>query len=415
MTSNCTRDHSFLRINENLTYKNIQHVLNNLHIMVSKFRYETIILDFSNIDSAFADAMIPLCAIVNKYKYDKKIDFECILPKKQTLEKLFINTNWANLIDENIKESKFTGFTQYPARFIKDDDDLIKSVDEILDCILRATDVESKHDFSTIEWTINEIAENILRHSESSFGGIIHLSKFTKNKKCIEIVLADGGIGIPLSLKKNDRYTNKEDVELVRLAINEGVTNGNGMGNGLFGAYSLSKISGGYFKIYSGYSSLVTNYDNMCTLRAEKTKIPFSGTSICIAIDFTIPGTLEKALKFKNNIYQPISSYLENTYDEESIIFDLDTEVKSFSTRMVAEPFRRKIINIISLQKPYKITFNFPSEKVMSSSFADELFGKLILELGEDYFFKKIQFKNISYNNKIILNRAISQRSIQEK
>ena len=51
----------------------------------------------------------------------------------------------------------------------------------------------------------------------------------------------------------------------------------------------------------------------------------------------------------------------------------------------------------------------------MSSSFADELFGKLILELGEDYFFKKIQFKNISYNNKIILNRAISQRSIQEK
>ena len=78
MTSNCTQDHSFLRINENLTYKNIQHVLNNLHIMVSKFRYETIILDFSNIDSAFADAMIPLCAIVNKYKYDKKIDFECI-------------------------------------------------------------------------------------------------------------------------------------------------------------------------------------------------------------------------------------------------------------------------------------------------------------------------------------------------
>ena len=71
---------------------------------------------------------------------------------------------------------------------------------------------------------------------------------------------------------------------------------------------------------------------------------------------------------------------------------------------------RRKVVNLIEMQNPDYITFDFDGiDSTMSSSFADEVFGKIIEEKGKK-FISKIRMKNISEVNKNLIQRAIVQR-----
>ena len=133
------------------------------------------------------------------------------------LNRIFVNANWAHLIDSTARESKYSGYKQFPATIVNDDDDLSSVVNSVLDCVLRATDLKCREDLGVIEWVINEIAENILRHSESTVGGLVHLSRFIQNKKCIEIVFSDSGIGIAESLKSVPKYSTASDCELLEV------------------------------------------------------------------------------------------------------------------------------------------------------------------------------------------------------
>ena len=62
------------------------------------------------------------------------------------------------------------------------------------------------------------------------------------------------------------------------------------------------------------------------------------------------------------------------------------------------------------MQNPDYITFDFDGiDSTMSSSFADEVFGKIIEEKGKE-FLSKIIIKNLSEINKNLIRRAIAQR-----
>jgi hypothetical protein len=63
------------------------------------------------------------------------------------------------------------------------------------------TGFERSH-FKAIEWSINEITDNVLVHSESSLGGLVQLTAM-KNTKKVEFVVCDNGIGIPKSLRSS--------------------------------------------------------------------------------------------------------------------------------------------------------------------------------------------------------------------
>ena len=58
-----------------------------------------------------------------------------------------------------------------------------------------------RSDFAAIEWSLNEIMDNVLVHSESNFGGLVQLTTFNNYNKKIEFIVSDGGNGIPCTLK----------------------------------------------------------------------------------------------------------------------------------------------------------------------------------------------------------------------
>ena len=112
---------------------------------------------------------------------------------------------------------------------------------------------------------------------------------------------------------------------------------------------------------------------------------------------------------FLNNI--SILEYCLDTYNsDDEYIFDKEKEVLSLSTRSIGASFKRKVVNLIEMQNPDYITFDFDGiDSTMSSSFADEVFGKIIEEKGRK-FLSKIRIKNLSEVNKNLIQRAIAQR-----
>ena len=60
--------------------------------------YEDIILDFSTCNRAYPDGMIPLLADVDALRRDG-VNFSVDLPRDDKLKRLFLNTNWAHILE----------------------------------------------------------------------------------------------------------------------------------------------------------------------------------------------------------------------------------------------------------------------------------------------------------------------------
>lgn len=94
---------------------------------------------------------------------------------------------------------------------------------------------------------------------------------------------------------------------------------------------------------------------------------------------------------------------------EENKVFKLKDEPSGTGTRQSGEILRRKILNTVK-ESPNPIVIDFEGIQVIASSFADELIGKLVLELGFIDFTQRIQLKNMNDIIVPIANRSVAQR-----
>src|SRR3546814_3921186 len=81
----------------------------------------------------------------------------------------------------------------------------------------------ARSDFAALEWSINEITDNVIVHSESPIGGLVQVSTFVRNQKVVEYIVADAGLGIPATLRSG-RPEIGTDTDALDRAIREGVT-----------------------------------------------------------------------------------------------------------------------------------------------------------------------------------------------
>lgn len=86
---------------------------------------------------------------------------------------------------------------------------------------------------------------------------------------------------------------------------------------------------------------------------------------------------------------------------------------KSMGTRELGEKIRQMTLSITREGKA--VLFDFADIDIISSAFADELFGKLYNELGEDAFKKSINVNNFSNEEAkkiilLIINKCINFR-----
>lgn len=382
-----------------------------LHQAVQDAGYSDLVIDFSRCTAAFAGPMLALCAQIMRLRA-ARVDTELILPADDKLARLFRNANWAHFIEpRNYPPSEFRGHTQVPATHFNNADEQQRAVNKIINAILGAIPDLDRRELSALEWSVNEVTDNVLNHAQSPIGGLVQVSTFQRLRKRVEYIVADAGIGIPTTLRSTHPLLSS-DAAALEQAIREGVTRDKsvGQGNGLFGSYQICSHSNGFFQLESGYGKLMfTDRDG---LRIGTERVPYEGTLVAAQIDFSVPRLLEEALSFGGKVYQR-TDYVELRYEQhgsEDLVFKVAEESPSFGSRVAGAPIRKKLLNLAHMCPGRKIVLDFNDVPLVSSSFADEVVGKLFAELGPLTFMQRFEMKNIEHTVRQLVDRAIAQR-----
>jgi anti-sigma regulatory factor (Ser/Thr protein kinase) len=336
------------------------------------------------------------------------VDTMLELPDDSTLSRLFKNSNWAYLIDpRQFEQSQYFSDKHIPAVSYSNSDTHYQAVNQVVDKLLSSLEGFSRDQLAALEWAINEITDNVLNHASSPIGGIVQLTTKSKSN-IVEFVVCDAGVGIPKTLR--EAHANlTSDVDALDRAIREGVTRNKttNMGNGLFGSFRLAQLSDGYFSIYSGYALL--EFTRKRGIQVFRQTIPYSGTAVVCGISTAKPDILSEALSFRGERYTPSHSYVDKLVEEGNTLIKLKDESKSFGSRDAARPVRIKLENLLAASSG-QIDINLDAVALISSSFADEVFGKLFVQLGAIGFMTRIKVTGGTTIVKQLIDRAIAQR-----
>lgn len=378
-----------------------------LHGMIIKSGYSDIVLDFSEVEFFSPSFMLPLVTLCRDYR-SSKIDFEIKLPRMAKSLNLLVNSNWGFLIlPEKFSDRSEANQRHLSALQFKTADDHFAAVDKSMNLILQTAAGLKRDMLKALEWALNEVSDNVLNHSESKVGGILQVITFPIRHR-VDFYVVDSGVTIPASLR-SARFVSTDE-EALGLAITEGVTRNSetNQGNGLYGTSRIAEMSGGEFEILSGNAHLTFARKQ---LRTSHHTIPFKGTFVKASIDYSHEKLLEKALIFNGKPHTPANDFVDRVYsnDNAASVFVVKKELHSFGSREAGRAGRIKITNLME-GNARPVICDFSGISLISSSFADEVFGKLFVELGPLAFSRLCQFQNVDSTVRGLIDRAVLLR-----
>ena len=210
-------------------------------------------LDFSRANGAFPGPMLSLICELDRVRDLHAI--HVVLPHEAKFRRLFLNANWATLIDPRAGHQSGISFNKHmPATRFETTGQQQAVLNRALDILLTSVRSLRRADFSALEWALGEVMDNVLTHSQSRAGGLVQVSTLASR---VQFVVCDSGLSIPTTLR--EAYpTVRDDAAALGLAIEEGVTRDKsvGQGNGLFGTFGICQASEGQLHIRSGRGNL---------------------------------------------------------------------------------------------------------------------------------------------------------------
>ena len=115
-----------------------------------------------------------------------------------------------------------------------------------------------------------------------------------------------------------------------------------------------------------------------------------------------------------NEENDPVIDFIERKFETEHSE-DLKIYIKEhknlLSSREFGATLRNKISNLLKMAgSRSKLRIDFSDIFIISSSVADEAFGKLFAQIGPLDFMQRIEILNVEPTVKMLIDRAISQR-----
>ena len=164
-------------------------------------------------------------------------------------------------VDRLIKRYFIDVNHQHPVIEVFDHDTIYATYRDIVALLNSYPDVEVSV-LQALSYCFYEVLDNVLTHSERKCGTAI--MRYTPEANKIQILVADDGIGVASSLRTNPKYADIPEAEAVRHCIDDGVTDGKGMGFGLYSTSRLIKNVGITLEVHSGCCKLVYGGVNIC-------------------------------------------------------------------------------------------------------------------------------------------------------
>lgn len=405
MSVSATQDRDGLGISKRFGWDEFDKLRKAIFICVKKFKHKNISLNFKQTEIIYPNGITPLIALAEYYR-KIGVAFSIVPPLSVELNRLASFEGWFHALDPNrFGAPSKSGYNSLPLMRYANDDELNIAVNSAIEVALRNLSM-AKSVPEAFEWALNELAGNVLHHSEGD-GGYIQMNMF-RSAANLSIVVADAGIGVPASMRQEFKDLPNDRIA-VETAVQKGITSkpNFGQGNGLAGSLALALKSDGYFALTSGGGRLVVD-KGVLTVRDFYPALQGTVVELQLPTDreIDIPGALWG--------HSP-SSYIEERFENDSgsLCLKLNDCALTFGNRLTGEKIRTMIINLLTSNPSSGLDIDFDGVKIIASSFADEVFGKLFLELGPLEYGARIRPSRVNGVCKQIIDRAILERVAQ--
>lgn len=361
-------------------------------------------------ERTFSNICAPIAGVLKHYQTTHNLKFNIIASNDSYINHTHITDPL--IVQENV--DKYIFQNPFDKVWFFDSD---KEINDLINSYLfsiRQADIIAEGVINSIEWCLNETLDNILQHSDINSGYI--MGQIHQSTKRLSFCVFDAGIGIYNSLKNSNIHNPSSPIDAIMLAMQEKVTRDSniGQGNGLWGLSNLISQTNGILRISSGGATYINNNGNVSIVKQGNFNLgrKLGTTTIDFQLDYSKNMDISAALP--NYKYVPVDLWLENleTNDENVVQINILKMSNGTGTRKSAEKLRTMILNIVFDNKK-KIILDFDGINTISSSFADELIGKIIKKYGFVFFtqiFKLINLKTVIIN---IINRSVEQRMAQ--
>ena len=106
-----------------------------------------------------------------------------------------------------------------------------------------------------LSYCLYEMMDNVHIHSGKPLGTA--MTCFDSVRKTMSILIADDGMGIQASLSENEKYSEITEADALRMCLQDKITDGKGLGFGLYTTSRLVDSIGKEFFLHSGTHKLV--------------------------------------------------------------------------------------------------------------------------------------------------------------
>jgi hypothetical protein len=381
----------------------LDSLLDALDDAIKKAGYSDIHLDFSSVSGLNHSFIPPFSAQIAKYRRYDRASFTLILPRERVIAERTKNLGLAHCIaPSDYKLPKQTATNPAVVHF-EDNVERALAVEKVIQNLLKTSQI-TRAGMNAVDWAINEITDNVLSHANSGVGGFL-ISHYFRNLSLVEFCVADAGVGISRTLQIPDEQ------KALTEAVKEGVTKDKvrHQGNGLYGTYSLSIHSSGIFVLRSGRGNLFVTTDNRTQIRSSRY---YPGTFVVAQITTSDEGAIASAMRFGGKLHEPGYDFVEKNHESvsENAIVEIRSICSSVGSRESGREAFNYIENVLRLTDSAVVEIDFSEVSIISSSFADEVFGRLFVKLGPITFGSRIKFSNADGNVKTLIDRAIFLR-----
>ncbi len=142
----------------------------------------------------------------------------------------------------------------------------------LVEVLIHQPEVETSL-LQAMSYCFYEVMDNVLIHSGKTVGIVI--TNYSEDQHLIQILVADDGMGIQASLAQNSKYSSITEPQALECCIKDRVSDGKGMGFGLYSTSRLINTAGHKLIIRSGNHTLSANGD-MQIAESE----PWTGTIV---------------------------------------------------------------------------------------------------------------------------------------
>jgi anti-anti-sigma regulatory factor len=382
----------------------IGYILHELHHIIDELGYQDVVIDFSQCKKVYPNVAVPLAGIFEFYRTQRNIGLQ-FTGESDFLKRTYLLNPRIFKPQDNADYAALDTVWKYSNSY-----DMCRLVSSVIG------DLESKIEFESnvlqgLEWCLNEVMDNVLQHSvlgdEKPLGYV--MAQGHQGSEHVAICVCDYGQGIHRSLQSLP-IPPHNSVDAITKAIGEGVTRDKkiGQGNGLWGLHNILKLNVGQLTITSGEGAWF--FDGQ-TPRTLANLLYLDNDHKGTIVDFQVNVKQKFSIAEALNGYTPVNFRLEARENESGseLVFSLKNEASGTGTRQSGSLLRNRILNTAK-DSPLRIVIDFNGVSVIASSFADELIGKLVVELGFVGFTQRIILRNMNEFIAPIVNRSVAQR-----